>query len=843
MTLPTADWNPLGSEFYRRIELGQMNWIDYGIDLNKSKIHVAPKGGNIALQPIEENGRLGKFLDAPQDSNVKASSSIFIFSSLGDYISSLRLKCDHALAIGWSHREELIIIGDDAVVYIYNLFSEFQKSFLLPIEGDKSVISECRIFSNSSLTSIVILKDSSKFVIIQDIDSPTSRQYPEVHRSDMHLMCWTAFFSVSHEIQIILAKEANLFYLSPFKYEQMIIQRSIVSNILNIVLSDDNKNIALYLDTGILWMGSLEGSQATRINEFLTKSGEKPDSMVWCGNETVCSLWSIADILLLVGLEKEWMNYYMGGPVHLIPELDGVRVISRETNEIIQKVPDQLVQIFKIGSISAGALLLDACKEFEKRNHKAYEYMKLLGERDEIKLSVEQCTVAAGHEFQISTQKMLLRAASFGKLFVPDVDPELFSGVCHTLRLLNALRAKPTSMLMTYGQIESLSTEHLIDRIIRRRHYYLAIKVAKYLKVKEEEGIVRILRDWAFLKIKTRESSDGEVAQGIMKKIDSSSGVTFAELAEQAIKEERAELARLLLIQEYRPNKQVPLLLDLKQYDQALKKATESGNSDLIYMVIHCLSQERRKDFISTLKKYPDAYLLYKRRLEETDLEKLCEIHFQDGDFNSRGFTKFRTSLKNQQTPEEKRYLFEAQECFRKAKDDFAVSSLEDQLKLIENQEKLEKTCKQPFVGLSLQETMQRLLREGEEKLAEGLRKDFKVSERRYWWLKIDVLAEKREWHELEKFSKAKRSPIGYEPFVTTCLKYKNRIEAQKYVGRVREEYKISFYVKTGLLEEAAKFALTTRNIEALDYIAKKCTTADQQLAEKISNMKKQLLS
>lgn len=32
----------------------------------------------------------------------------------------------------------------------------------------------------------------------------------------------------------------------------------------------------------------------------------------------------------------------------------------------------------------------------------------------------------------------------------------------------------------------------------------------------------------------------------------------------------------------------------------------------------------------------------------------------------------------------------------------------------------------------------------------------------RYWWLKLKSLAEKEQWEELEKFSKSKKSPIGY---------------------------------------------------------------------------------
>lgn len=39
----------------------------------------------------------------------------------------------------------------------------------------------------------------------------------------------------------------------------------------------------------------------------------------------------------------------------------------------------------------------------------------------------------------------------------------------------------------------------------------------------------------------------------------------------------------------------------------------------------------------------------------------------------------------------------------------------------------------------------------------------------RYWWLKLKSLAEKEEWEELEKFSKSKKSPIGYLVRMLRC--------------------------------------------------------------------------
>ena len=46
---------------------------------------------------------------------------------------------------------------------------------------------------------------------------------------------------------------------------------------------------------------------------------------------------------------------------------------------------------------------------------------------------------------------------------------------------------------------------------------------------------------------------------------------------------------------------------------------------------------------------------------------------------------------------------------------------------------------------------------------------DFEYSSKfiisRFWWLKLTTLAEIGDWIELEKLSRLKKSPIGYEVF------------------------------------------------------------------------------
>ncbi|KAG1669936.1 Vacuolar protein sorting-associated protein 16 [Nymphon striatum] len=200
------------------------------------------------------------------------------------------------------------------------------------------------------------------------------------------------------------------------------------------------------------------------------------------------------------------------------------------------------------------------------------------------------------------------------------------------------------------------------------------------------------------------------------------------------------------------------------------------------------------------------------------------------------------------------------------------ASITEEQLKLTKYQQDLEDKFNQPYLNCSLHQTMYMLLLDRRYKLADELKKEFKVTDRKY----ITSLAETGDWLELDKFSKSKKSSIGYEPFVDICLKYENKYEAQKYLTRVKEENKIKYCLKAGVvknadhgweksnesgpigpimdpptrleeipyspaLEEACKVAFEQKDEAALNHIQSKCGAANRMLAEKIAVMKAQL--
>jgi hypothetical protein len=82
-----------------------------------------------------------------------------------------------------------------------------------------------------------------------------------------------------------------------------------------------------------------------------------------CGTEAVIGYWD--NVLLVIGRQGDYINYGYDSAVRLVPEMDGVRVLSAFNHEMIQKVPLVVQQIFRINSTDPSSYLLEASKQFQ----------------------------------------------------------------------------------------------------------------------------------------------------------------------------------------------------------------------------------------------------------------------------------------------------------------------------------------------------------------------------------------------------------------------------------------------------------------------------------------------
>ena len=99
---------------------------------------------------------------------------------------------------------------------------------------------------------------------------------------------------------------------------------------------------------------------------------------------------------------------------------------------------------------------------------------------------------------------------------------------------------------------------------------------------------------------------------------------------------------------------------------------------------------------------------------------------------------------------------------------------------------------------MSVNETIRQCLIQNWPKKADKIRSEWKVPEKRWWYLKLRALTEIRDWEQLEQFAKSKKSPIGFEAFVEHLIETGNSRQALKYIPRCESRSRAELYIRAG---------------------------------------------
>ncbi|XP_063166036.1 vacuolar protein sorting-associated protein 16 homolog [Candoia aspera] len=828
----TANWDPLGeSAYYRKLELYSMDW-NLKEDLRDCLVAAAPYGGPIALMKNKK------------EKSPSSRPLLEIYSASGIQLASVVWKDSPAMYLGWTTNEDLLSVQENGIVLLHSLFGEFKKKVTMNNQVVQERVLEARVFYTAYGTGLALLSIlQHRFSLANNIYDVKLRRLPEVPGLQTAPSCWTVLCQ-NRVTNVLLAVGQELYLLDDAACTPVTLPglSQHAGSFLRMAVSFNYRFLALFTDTGYVWMG--RSNLKEKMAEFTCDFRAPPKQMVWCARQqsrqrAVVMAWDRC--LVVAGSDQQSIQYPLSEDSYLVPELDGVRIFSRSTHEFLHEIPEASEEIFKIASMSPGALLLEAQKEYEKESQKADEYLREIKEQKLLPEAVEQCIKAASYEHAPNIQKALLQAASFGKCFIDKFPPENFVQTCRDLRVLNAVRDYQIGIPLSFDQYKQLTKEVLLDRVVLRRLYPIAIKICEYVRLSEFQGISRILAHWACYKVQQRDKSDEELAQVINQKLGDTVGISYSEIASQAYDSNRPELAIKLLEYEPRPGKQVPLLLKMKRNHLALSRAIESGDSDLVYTVISCLKEELgRGDFFMALQNQPVALSLYRQFCKHKEPNTLKELYNQDDNHQELGNFHVRSSYVSEKWIEGRvASLQNAVDEYYKAKNEFAAKATEDQIKLLRQQRRFQDDFDKPYVDLSLHDTVYNLILDGKQKQAEQLYRDFRIPDKRFWWLKISALAEQGAWEDLEKFSKSKKSPVSYLPFAEISMKYCNQSEAKKYAARVTPEQKVKAFLLVGDFNQAAEAAIERKNEGEMNLVLSKCT--DAIIAAKLDQAKAQL--
>eukprot|EP00268_Persea_americana_P035161 TRINITY_DN3472_c0_g1_i2.p1 TRINITY_DN3472_c0_g1~~TRINITY_DN3472_c0_g1_i2.p1 ORF type:complete len:842 (+),score=156.20 TRINITY_DN3472_c0_g1_i2:162-2687(+) len=804
-----AEWQLLYNRYYRKPEIYSMQW--QRMDLSRHRVAAAPFGGPIAV--IRDDSKIVQLFSE------SARRKLHIFNSAGVPLSSAVWDRPGGRLVGlsWTDDQTLVAVVQDGTVYRYNILAELvEPQISMGKDCFEQNVVECVFWSNG----LVCLTEAYQIFCIADFKNPVPCKLadPGLEEYPLCVAVIEPQHNMSGNVEVLLGVNDSVLVVEEDGVQQL---GAGIGPLQKMAVSRDGKLLASFTHDGRLLVISTDFSKI--IFEYNCESALPPEQLAWCGLDSVLLYWD--EMLLMVGPYGDPVRYLYDEPLILIPECDGVRILSNTSMEFLHRVPDSTVSIFKIGSTLPAALLYDALDHFDKRSAKADENLRLI--RSSLPEAVEACIDAAGHEFDISRQRTLLRAASYGQAFCSHIQRDRFQEMCKMLRVLNAVRNHEIGIPLSIQQYKLLTAPVLIGRLINAHTHLVALRISEYLGLNQEVVIMH----WACTKITASLAiNDASLLEILLDKLKLCKGISYAAVAAHADSIGRRKLAAMLVDYEPHSSKQVPLLLSIGEEDTALVKATESGDTDLVYLVLfHIWQKKPPLEFFGMIQARPlarDLFITFARCYKH---EFLKDFFLSTGQLQDVAFLLWKESWELGKNPMASKgsplhgprikLIEKAQNLFAETKEHtFESKAAEEHAKLLRCQHDLEVSTKQAiFVDSSISDTIRTCIVLGNHRAALKVKNDFKVPEKRWYWLKVFALATIRDWDALEKFSKEKRPPIGYKPFVEACIDADERAEALKYIPKLTDpRERAESFARIGMAKEAADAASQSKDGELL---------------------------
>ena len=456
----------------------------------------------------------------------------------------------------------------------------------------------------------------------------------------------------------------------------------ITSPIVEMTFAPNGRFLACFTESSTLTVISSTFETKVLDFDFSEGSSQPPLDIKWCGEDSVVLHWKNLGIVM-VGPYGDWLRfpYENHGNLYLIPEIDCCRVVSDTSIELLQRVPPATALLLRIGSIEPAAMLLDASDAFDNGSTSSDEAARAITKTGMLEEAIEGCTDAASREFDIATQKRLLRAASYGMHFsfknskgsrnvmggnhemkedeiaqtMPSRMSAKFVDIAKKLRILNALRNPSVGIVLTSAQYDELTPNGIIARLIAIKKPALGASVSKYLFLPKSVQIYARASKAASFVASSKNLSDADVAEEVIRIITEekcgSAGASkytssiinrggYATVAMASTKAGRPGVASLLLLLETSVADKVPALLSLGSFSDAVAVATSAKDSDFIFYTTmqyrkHCMSQfqdavKGNQTFMTTVAtKFPRESYHTLRQYSGTMLDRKQEIGLQ----------------------------------------------------------------------------------------------------------------------------------------------------------------------------------------------------------------------
>eukprot|EP00887_Chlorella_sp_A99_P002232 scaffold10.g2232.t1 len=648
------DWQLVGDAYFSKREVYQLGWAGGGVDLAFMRVYPAPFGGPVAASRDDNKVLLFKGAFAKPD--------VQLFTAAGRPLGRVLWDKGRIVEAGWTSAEELVTVDDRGQVHMFNVRGEkLPQRFSLGPECESEGVEEAVVFRDGLLA----VTPSRHLWCVASLAEPRLQRLPRCCPPGSALHCLAVLMpavSPSGTLEVLAAVDNTVWVLDANEASPTPVFEG---PILRLATSPCGKFVAGYgQDATIhIWAAGLTGKKhvVTRVGlaeteaDLVDNLGAEaapdtlPDRLLWCGSDGVVAYWEGSGALL-VTLDGcwRWWDLGAGGAAALVTEVDGLRVLTNTASHLLRKVPPPLASALEIGSTSPGALLYDARRLYDAqaswpaprqaqakakwgRDARATaELLEILRSGD-LPSAVSTCLAAAAAELNPKKQAALLRASCYGHAFLVGIP-------------------------LTMRQLEAEGLQAVVARLVGRRLYLLAYRICEPLGLSPEQVLV----SWACDKISAAASSvaDQELLAALQAKLKGQPGVKYATVAAHAQAVGRRHLAALLLEHETAAGEQVPLLLELGEDERALEKAVESGDSDLLFQVVHAMWRQLERSassatsvapaherFWAGVARRPSALAFFTRFHQEKNPALLLELYEAAGQQAAAADFHFRAAL------------------------------------------------------------------------------------------------------------------------------------------------------------------------------------------------------
>lgn len=130
-----------------------------------------------------------------------------------------------------------------------------------------------------------------------------------------------------------MAVEKTIYVVDPTEVQNQMMDQG---PFRHISVSPNGNLTALYSESEKVWVVSTDFQQ--KFSEVdVGMGGTHPIGMVWCSNDSVVLAWE--DEVQMMGPNGIALRYFYDDRVHVLPDVDGVKLLTAGKLEFLQKVP------------------------------------------------------------------------------------------------------------------------------------------------------------------------------------------------------------------------------------------------------------------------------------------------------------------------------------------------------------------------------------------------------------------------------------------------------------------------------------------------------------------------